>query len=123
VSKVQYPIIGMVVDKQGRTIVAAQNGIYELRSSFKGDELVALTPDDEPSLRETVEREQAIAAETRRIVEDSRQKEASNGNDQAVKLEEDPQNAGEEVGKAIEPETDASLLDADAETKPAPSSH
>lgn len=113
----------MVVDKQGRTIVAAQNGIFELRSSFKGDELVALTPEYEPSLRETVEREQAIAAETRRIVEESRQKEASDGNDKAVKLEEDPQNAGKEVGQAIEPQTDASLLDADAETKPAPSSH
>ena len=36
-----------------------------------------------------LEREQAIASETRRIVEDSRQKEASNGNDKAVKLEED----------------------------------
>lgn len=121
--KIDYPIVGMIVDKQGRTLVAAQNGIYELRSSFKGDELVALTQPTERSLRETVEREQAIASETRRLVEESRQKEASDGNDQALKLEENPQDAGKEDGKAIEQKADTPLLGADAESKPAPSSH
>lgn len=73
-------IVGIVVDRGGRTLVAAQNGIFELRSHAKGDELAPLTTPGEAALREAAEREEKQNEELKELVAASRAKEASDGN-------------------------------------------
>ncbi len=102
-NRVKYPIVGMMQDRSGRTLVAAQNGIFELRSHLKGDELVPLATAGEAAIDEALKHERDVADETRRIVEASRSKEATHGQSPDVPQGGNEKDAKEEVhGEAVE---------------------
>jgi len=91
-------IVGIIKDRQGRTVVAADNGVFELRESMEGDSFVLLAASEADRVAdEYAEHERQVNASVRNAVDASRRREQEE-NGRGVTTN-DPQSGVDQEGR------------------------